>query len=215
MVWAKLKPGEVDETIECVVTEFQRRRLPFGWQIGPTTTPSTLGADLLAHGLFVVEEEPGLALDLNAMGDDPPRPAELTIETVIDEAGLRDWTAVWGFGAPPDVRQRWFEVWSALGLGRDLPWRFYVGRWNGEAVATIKVFYAAGIAAVHHVVTLPAHRRRGIATALTRHAARVSIERGYGVAVLTASPMGLPIYERIGFRAFCQIQRYGWESKDR
>ena len=51
------------------------------------------------------------------------------------------------------------------------------------------------------VFVMPAGRRQGIGTALTRAAVQYLQQLGCGTIVLLASPYGRPIYERLGFRA--------------
>jgi GNAT superfamily N-acetyltransferase len=210
VIHAQLEPEQVSDAIERMLDEFRRRGVPARWQIGPTTSPSTLRSALLAHGFTHDEDEPGMALDLRAMNDNVLVPPDLTIETVDDDAGLRQWIEVWGCGAPASVRVCWWNVYSFLGLSEDEPWRYYLARWNGEPVAVIKLYYDAGVVCVHHVVTIPAMRRRGIATAIVVHALREARNRGYRVAILTSSPDGFNAYQRIGFRTYCTVSRYRW-----
>jgi ribosomal protein S18 acetylase RimI-like enzyme len=80
----------------------------------------------------------------------------------------------------------------------------------GEAVATVKLFFAAGVAYIGRVVTVPACRRQGIGTAMTLHALQIAQQAGYRIAVLTASPMGISIYRRLGFQECCMISTYTW-----
>lgn len=52
---------------------------------------------------------------------------------------------------------------------------------------------------VQGVYTLPEHRGRGLAEALTRAVLREAQRRGLRAANLNASPMGRGLYERLGF----------------
>ncbi|MCO6005347.1 GNAT family N-acetyltransferase [Actinoallomurus purpureus] len=53
--------------------------------------------------------------------------------------------------------------------------------------------------ALYCIATDGRYRRRGVATALTLEALRISREAGHAVATLQASSMGRPVYERMGF----------------
>jgi GNAT superfamily N-acetyltransferase len=151
-----------------------------------------------------------MAIELEHMQDAGVPPHAFTIETVREVAGLADWVAVWLFPAPEDVRARYLDALCGRGLGDDAPWRYYLGRLDGKPVATSQLFVAAGVAGVHYVVTVPEGRRLGIGTAMTMHVLREARALGYRVAVLSASPEGIGIYRRLGFREYCWFHRYEW-----
>jgi ribosomal protein S18 acetylase RimI-like enzyme len=61
---------------------------------------------------------------------------------------------------------------------------------------------------VYYVATLPDFRRRGLGEAMTRRAIAQGAAAGCNVATLQASPLGLPIYERMGFRRVGYYRTY-------
>lgn len=210
VVRATFDPGGVDAGAASVLAHFRRQARPVTWHIGPTTTPSDLDHSLLAHGMAHSEDEPGMAVELDHLRDDVGTPRGLTIETVRDEQGLEEWVSVWLFPVPSDIRRICLGVLRQRGLGDALPWRYYVGRLDGQPVATAELFVGTGVAAVHYVVTLPEARRRGIGAAMTLHVLREARALGYKVGVLTASPEGIGLYRRIGFQEYCLFRRYEW-----
>lgn len=208
VVYAHFSPDAIDAQVEPVLAHFRRHARPVTWHIGPSTKPTDLGRFLPAHGLAHSEDEPGMAVEIDRMRDDFAAPPGLTIETVRDEGGLRDWIAVWLFPVPDDVRRRHLDVLRRRGLGANLPWRYYVGRLDGKPVATSELFVGEGVAAVHYVVTLPELRRQGIGTAMTLRVLHEARDLGYHIGVLTASPDGIGSYRRIGFREHCWFHHY-------
>lgn len=211
VVSADFAPDTVDVQIEAVLAHFRHHARPVTWHVGPTTTPTDLGTFLLAHGLVHDEDEPGMAVAIDQMREDGAVAPGLAIEAVQDDSGLKDWVDVYLFPLPADARRGYLDVLRQRGLGDDLPWRYYVGRLDGRPVATSELFLGAGVAAVHHVVTLPELRRRGIGTAMTHQALRDARRMEFQVGVLTASPDGIGSYRRIGFREYCWFHRYAWE----
>jgi GNAT superfamily N-acetyltransferase len=87
------------------------------------------------------------------------------------------------------------------------------GAWVGSAAA---VFYrlppnprnrSGTMAHVLNVYVRPSDRRRGVATALLRHARARCTERGVGIVDLVASDEGRPVYERLGFSPSAGMRR--------
>jgi predicted acetyltransferase len=69
----------------------------------------------------------------------------------------------------------------------------------------------AEVAGIFAVATLAEARRRGIGTALTLVPLLEARRRGYRVSTLQATPMGFPVYRRLGFREVCRpIELHLW-----
>jgi GNAT superfamily N-acetyltransferase len=205
-----LNVSDADEKIQEIVKEFRSRRVPFIWQIGPSTTPANLAERLTANGFTHYEDEPGMALELSRMNEDFPHPSGLEISRIHDASRLNDWVSVWAYDAPSNALVAFQDIHQQLGCGDDKPWRYYLGSLDGRPVATSLLFLGSDVAAVHWVVTVPHARKRGIGAAMTLAALRDARQMGYEVSVLTASPLGAGIYKRIGFKAFCTIRKYEW-----
>jgi ribosomal protein S18 acetylase RimI-like enzyme len=195
------------------VTYFRRCGRPFHWEVGLRPEPLDAGAILRGNGLRHVEDEPGMWLDLGSVAGDPASVAGLDVRPVRDEDALRDWTRVWGSGAPPEVTARRFEVFRRLPYGPDRDLRMFVGYLGGTPVATCYLFLTGGVAALHHVVTDPRYRRRGIGAAMTDAAVRHARDAGCRIAVLTASPYGIGVYRRLGFRECGVVGTYEWRQE--
>jgi len=151
-------------------------------------------------------------VDLSALPEKASIPEELEIEQVRDEESLAAWkgTLAQGFGEGP-VEAEWVgEMYRRLGLGDDGPWRHYLGRLGSEPVATSTLFLGAGVAGIYFVSTIERARRRGIGAALTLAPLQEAREMGYRLGVLGASPIGYPVYRRLGFREYCRICLYEW-----
>jgi ribosomal protein S18 acetylase RimI-like enzyme len=206
-----LPPEELPDTARRILAHFRERRLPFHWHVGPFSQPNF--ADLLeAEGICLDEVEPGMGLDLRAtIAEDVPVTSSLVIEEVLAQSQLRLWAETTFCGAPPGAVQCVFTAHAGLRRDAASPIHLYLGILGGEPVATVKLYFAAGVAYVGRVVTVPACRRQGIGTAMTVHALRIAKEAGYRIAVLTASAMGISIYRRLGFQECCVVSTYAWD----
>ena len=76
----------------------------------------------------------------------------------------------------------------------------YIGKIDGEAVATGAAVCLENHVGLFNVATLPAHRRRGYGAAITERAVRDGLDRGARWAWLQSSTAGYGVYEKLGFR---------------
>ncbi len=77
---------------------------------------------------------------------------------------------------------------------------FHLGLVDGRAVGTAMTCCIDGVVLIFNVATRPSHRRRGIGEAMTWCAVDHGVGAGCDLAFLQASPDGLRLYERMGFR---------------
>jgi ribosomal protein S18 acetylase RimI-like enzyme len=63
-------------------------------------------------------------------------------------------------------------------------------------------------------VTEPDVRLQGIGATMTLAALHEARALGYRVSVLRASPYGLHLYRRLGFREYCLLSTYVWSPQD-
>lgn len=233
-VWrTRLAAGEVDEAIDETLAWFKSRNAPFlFWWTGPGTTPENLGERLAARGLLSMEGQaevlargikqtalgaPGMVADLQRMNEAvlSEVPSGFTIEEVQDEASLLDFKRVFveSYEIPEWAGQAWVDATRQLGIGRN-PWKMYLGRLDGQPVATNMLFNGGGVASVYAVATVPSARGQGIGGAITLKPLLEAREMGYRYAVLFATEMGVHAYQRIGFRLCdARINRYLWRAE--
>jgi ribosomal protein S18 acetylase RimI-like enzyme len=208
---ARLTAETAGPAIQSALSHFGHAGRPFSWWVGPADTPPDLGARLEAAGLAAAEGELAMAIALDsASSDAAPSPDELAIERVATAAQLADFAAVnaanW---SPPDANVlRFYASAARVLLARESPFRFFVGRAGREPVATLELAIGGGIGGIYNVATLERFRRRGFAGAMMRRALEQARAEGLPSAVLQASPDGVGVYRRQGFREFGTITEY-------
>lgn len=137
-------------------------------------------------------------------GEAPPDPEGIVVQEVTDPEGVLEWEDALARGFPLSAPGQWkpgtlydaraFDVMS-----------FYVGRVDGEVVCTAAGHVAHDLNQVEWVSTLSEHRGKGYGEAVTWRATLVDPSLP---AVLIASDLGRPVYERMGFTS---VLRYsGW-----
>jgi len=232
-VWnSHLTEDNLEASIRETIYWFKAREAPyFFWWTGPGTTPGNLGKILQNYGMLDMAEQqqelaagikqtelgaPGMVADLKSMNEAVlnQAPEGFSIEQVQDEAALYDFKQgfVETYEIPEWAGQAWVDATMKIGIGQT-PWKIYVGRLNGQPVATNMLFTGAGVASVYAIATVPAARGKGIGGAITLKPLLEVREKGYRYAVLFSSEMGVRVYERIGFRMTnVRINRYLWRN---
>ena len=202
---ARLEPATADAQIAAVRQRFAREGRSLLWLTGAPDEPPDLPQRLAAQGIQPQEVVPGMAADLSLLPQTEPLPAGLTIEPVRDApthaalAAIQVQTLGEAFGARAALKR-------AFGLDPDASVQHYLGRLAGRPVAAATAVYSGGVVSLWGIGTLPEARGGGIGRALTLHACLEASRRGYRVATLHATPSGEPVYRRLGFARYGQMQ---------
>jgi GNAT superfamily N-acetyltransferase len=140
----------------------------------------------------------------------PSRLPGFEIRQVSDATGIDDHRLVVteGFGSPPAVA---FGTTCARLLD-DPASTVYVGYSGGAPVASGLGWRTGRTIGVYAIATIPAARRKGYAAAMTARVMTDGLKAGCDVAVLQASELGRPIYERLGFRVAVRYRTYTVEA---
>jgi N-acetylglutamate synthase len=159
-----------------------------------------------ALGLTAEEAEPGMAVAPPEL--DAPDVPHLEILRIATPDGLAQAlaVAVEGFGVPPEILAPLYglDVEAVEGMA------VYLGRVAGRDVSTSVGFTLGDTVGIFNVATPPEHRGHGYGAALTAAAAREGFAAGADLAWLQSSPLGLPVYHRLGFR---EVERYVLRSR--
>jgi len=174
------------------------RRAPFSIWIRDHAD-TALEAQLRERGFSDFTSMPGMAL----LGDPGTvcAPPDLEIRPAVDEQGRCDFLEVVAdayatYGAPRSYAEDAFHALESVCAPHVQAFVGYLGK---AAVAAAAVYVTHQVAGIGWVGTVSEQRRRGYAEAVTWAAIREGFRRGASFANLQASPMGAPIYERMGF----------------
>lgn len=172
--------------------------LPLLWWVSPEGLgTSGLAAALTAAGAQAVGVTPAMELDLAQLPATPLPPGLSLVEVGPDEYALWAEIAARGTDLPPEVvqalREREPQISAADGRRR------FLARLDGTPVGTVCTIERDDEVGVFAVAVLAEHRRRGLGAALTVEPLRAAAARGCRTAQLQASPLGEPVYRRLGF----------------
>jgi N-acetylglutamate synthase len=148
---------------------------------------------------------PGMAMWPVPSTGAAPVPAGLEIRRVTDDAGVADHVtaAAEGFGMPAE----WLAGIMARVLDEPRA-RVYVGYADALPVTAGLGMVTGRTIGVYNIATVPAARRRGYGAGMTMRIVDDAVAEGCDVAILQASDMGKPTYERLGFRTVVEYVGY-------
>ncbi|HET6666964.1 MAG TPA: GNAT family N-acetyltransferase [Intrasporangium sp.] len=205
---ARFAPGTGADRARELIAGFVARGHPFLWWATPSTITPDVDAALRASGIEP-SPEPGMHRTLDGSiepGDSPPGLVvkETAATPVFVDVMSR------GFGFPDFVRAPLQAAFGDLPPAQVL---HVLATLGGEPVACGSGFLSGpGLATlgIYNIATLPHARRRGIGRVVTGELMRLGREHGCTDAVLMASAMGRPTYDRLGFVEVCQTPQYVW-----
>ncbi|HYM40927.1 MAG TPA: GNAT family N-acetyltransferase, partial [Thermoplasmata archaeon] len=204
---AQLAAEEVARRIDELLAEFRNRGLPLEWTVGSSTVPPELGRHLQAKGLTHVLVVPGMAMDLAQLPEEP-LPRNLTIDRVESRGDLEAFICIFAttFQIDEALVPRLMDIRMGMPPDRRENSVAFLGRLDGQAVASSELFTSAGVAGLYSVGTLPAVRGLGLGRAMTAAALREGRDRGYRIGALQGTELGVPVYRRLGFREYGRFE---------
>ncbi len=211
VISARLPEDRLDAAIEETLEPFQARLAPMMWIVSPGSSPDNLSMRLEAHGLAQGNETPCMAVEISAT---PPltTPPSVTFIQVTDGASVEQFarTMVDGFGFGAEAIPIFRQITARACLPPDPEWVYHLGFLDDQPVSTCATFLHAGVAGLFMICTLPEARGRGIGGAITQFALLQASALGYRVSVLQATPMGFPVYRRLGYETCAVFHEYEW-----
>jgi ribosomal protein S18 acetylase RimI-like enzyme len=168
------------------------------WARGGVPEDDGLIEAATATGLEVAYAMPEMTLGERVEEREAPAGAE--IHRVATAADASDYwrvatSAYASLGFPPEIFA-FYE--NHEGLRADNVAAF-LARLDGEPVSIAMTIVNHGVAGIYWVGSTEQARGRGLGEAMTAAAVNAGFDRGGEIASLQASPMGEPIYRRMGF----------------
>ena len=213
----RLGPGELPQ----VVAEVRRLLAARGrrgatWELGPSSQPAALGAELRALGLRpdpLESEVAGMVLMQPPESPDFAASTTIAVERVESAARLRQVQVIFSgcFGTPlgdSDPRRDFARYQASPS------WRSYIALEGGQPIAAADATFTDEAVVLSGGATLPALRRRGAYRALIAARWRDAVARGTPILVTQAGHMSRPILTRLGFTVVAKVQVFLDEMRD-
>lgn len=208
VIFGLSRPTSLKELREGIDRLFIRTRTQFQ-MVTTHETMDSLKPIIDENSLMDRTDIPGMILDqLPDSTPDCPKGLEIRLVSELQEVSQYLRTGAAGFG----IRDDYFDVWAAGVVAgaadQSSPQANYLGYFKGKPVATSLLYTARHLAGIYFVSTLPEFRRRGFGEAMTWRAVTDGRKRGCRASYLQASPMGRPVYERMGYRLVEEYQEW-------
>jgi GNAT superfamily N-acetyltransferase len=142
-----------------------------------------------------------MAADLSELNQTTKDIPGLTVDRVVDTAGLSAWMDIW-MRLDDGERESREQLYASLGLDGERQLRHYLAKLDGQPVATSQLFLGSEAAGIYCVTSIPEVQRRGIGTAVVLAPLLEARALGYYVAVLGPTPEAQGMYARMGFELF-------------
>jgi Acetyltransferase (GNAT) domain len=159
-----------------------------------------LEAELAGRGFHEIAATPGMIVRAGD-GVRAETPADLAIRAVEDDADRAAYADVMAeayavYGTPEESTRAFFERMESV---RGPTTQAYVGWCGDRAVSGATLYLSHGIGGIGWVGTRPSAFGCGYGAALTWRVVEEGVRRGVPWLNLQASPMGAPVYRRLGF----------------
>jgi hypothetical protein len=177
------------------------------WVRGDRPEDLDLVAAAEAAGLQLVHEMPEMVL--RAPAESRPLPAGAEIRRLTEVEQVDDYWEIAAasyasLGFPPEV---FGSYGNRAGLLAENVAAF-LAHLDGEPASIAMTILSHGVAGIYWVGSLERARGKGLGEAVTAAATNAGFELGAELASLQASPMGKPIYERMGYETLFDYRLY-------
>lgn len=211
---AQLSPDNVDAQIEKIIGQLIACGATYAdWTVYRTCSPSNLGEKLVEHGL-AVGRLPWMLMDMDDFQDLAYPDDGFHIEFVANEDMLGLWRDASAQGFQMDSAQVFYDAYVRQGFDPDGDVLQYIGYVDEQPVTSATLLIAGGIPGLYDISTPPDFRGKGYGTAITHHMLKIAKERGYPYSCVMPSPLGRPIYKKLGFVVSMDMPEYRWKKAD-
>lgn len=192
------RPKRGLESIRALKEDIISGKAPNNLLIFNSVLTPQLERNMLAEGFRIFAEQTGMVCELNGNIE---KPKANIIE--VEYSRIKEWARCVNTAIGKEDSAEIFEM-----MHRQNEAYFYGVEHNGEIVSTLLLATFGGIACLHEGGTYTEYRGRGYISDLIRRAMLAAREQGFTKIVLQASPMGRPVYEKLGFRAVGQLKHW-------
>lgn len=203
-----------EENLDVFVTKnieaIKAKKAPAFWLLEDDALEKKLSQKLIKSGMRPIMHWTGMGFKTNA-------PLEIklssntTIKTVNTALDLKDWKDILNKALMTSnkIQDGIFE-----NLYTKDHFELYLVLENDVPAATGLAYFKDNNCGIYMIATLEEHRRKGFGSAVTKHCINAAHQKGITNIVLQASDKGVSIYEKMGFKEYCEFNILWMLGKD-
>lgn len=191
----------IEREIESVKTFYKYQSVPWSWWIGPNARPTDMIQRLKRHDLTCNFRRPVMAAPLPFYRRSCSYKSDIHVyrATTIADLEMASTIRRESFGFPEGVAENYFEVMAQNWLSRKRGTLYLAGLTDEGPSAIGALITGADLPGVYMMATLPHRRRYGLGSAILNHILTDATKQEHKFIMLTASPLGYPLYSKFGF----------------
>jgi GNAT superfamily N-acetyltransferase len=202
---------DASKNILKIISRLKELNIHVLWFVTPMSRPKNLEKLLKDHGFTYQNNWKAMAIDLKTMPEQFNIPEGLEIKEVHSLEELKIWTDVLVKSFEFPIIESYKKYFINAGI-ENLNFNYYLGFFNGKAVAISILFKGRRAAGIFYIGTLQESRGKGIAKAMVNYLLNEAKNEGYNFSVLQASALGYPLYKKIGFKEYYVTNIYRWKK---
>lgn len=209
---ARFAPESAARRTHEVLDRLMEHGHPFLWWVTPSTRSHEMEAVLVDRGLAGTEPSTAMTLDLTGSWSlHEPEPDGVTLE-LLDQDNAEEIALAMldAFGFPHFLAEP-FMATLINPSAQDRDVHNLLARLEGAPVGAGSLVVTEGtIAGLYNIAVREEARGRGIGRALTLALMKRAADLGCTESILHATPMGRPVYARLGYQPVAEVGQYAW-----
>ncbi|MGL5268775.1 MAG: GNAT family N-acetyltransferase [Spiroplasma sp.] len=191
---------QINKALE-IIKVFQNNKMPFTWCVVSDSKDLREKEFFLANGFNYLETIVSMVLDLKQFNQKMPLNEHEKINLVETLEDVEKFRSVIKdtFSLKLLDLQKYYGLYE-LAKQQKLNYQIYLTI-DELPISTGQFYYHENLVILDDIATSPKFQKQGYAKKVLFHLLNTAKDMGYEQAVLIATPPGLPVYQRLGFKA--------------
>jgi GNAT superfamily N-acetyltransferase len=208
----QIDPGMNECSLSELITFIRADQAPPFLIFRNDTVHGSLIDKLKTSGFRQVMQWPGMAIELHknfkVVCDSS---CNIAVKKIVDTDEINDWACMVELCL---FNQGRLDRNTMKDMALNTNFSLYTGFLNGLAAGTLLSYTSKQITGFYMITTLPGYRKKGIAWRLINTALKDAVTMGCRYAVLESTMQGLSLYQKAGFKEYCNFAIYWMLGKN-